>query len=98
LFGVSGWLTLSRGGFAVCFPFLVDSPGWALAVVAAAGLSNFLDGWYARRFGITSVTGAVLDPTTDKLFATSVMVSLRSSSFRARSRLQNCAKRLARLR
>ena len=76
LFSVPGWLTLSRLGFAAWFPFLADSPGWALTVIAAAGLSDFLDGWYARRFHITSATGAILDPITDKAFATSVMVSL----------------------
>ena len=76
LWSVPGVLTLSRVGFAAWFPFLIDSPGWALALIAMAGLSDFLDGWYARRFGISTSTGAILDPITDKLFATSVMVSL----------------------
>ena len=73
---VPGWLTLSRLGFAAWFPFLSDSPRWALAVVVIAASTDFVDGWYARRFRITSSTGAVLDPITDKLFATSVMLSL----------------------
>jgi cardiolipin synthase len=76
LFTVPGWLSLSRIGFAVWFPVVVHSPRSALAIVAAAGLSDFLDGWYARRFHVSSATGAVLDPITDKVFAASVMVSL----------------------
>jgi cardiolipin synthase (CMP-forming) len=76
LWTIPGLLTLSRVGFAACFPFLLGAPHWALAVVAAAGVSDLLDGWYARRFHMTSTTGAVLDPITDKLFATSVVVSL----------------------
>lgn len=73
---VPGCLSLSRIAFAVAFPFSLEAPRVALALVAAAALSDFLDGWYARRFGMTSPTGALLDPITDKCFAISVLVSL----------------------
>jgi cardiolipin synthase (CMP-forming) len=76
VFTVSGWLTLSRVGFAIAFPFVVKAPGWALSLMAAAGLSDLLDGWYARRFHQSTVTGAMLDPIADKLFAISVIASL----------------------
>ncbi|HKU43368.1 MAG TPA: CDP-alcohol phosphatidyltransferase family protein [Polyangiales bacterium] len=76
LWSVPGVLTLSRVVFAAWFPFVVNSPIHAAALVAAAALSDFLDGWYARRFHITSTTGAVLDPITDKLFGLSAMLSL----------------------
>lgn len=39
----------------------------ALAVFAAAGLSDGLDGFIARRWGVTSNFGAWLDPLADKL-------------------------------
>jgi cardiolipin synthase len=39
----------------------------ALAVFAAAGLSDGLDGFIARRWGVTSAFGAWLDPAADKL-------------------------------
>jgi cardiolipin synthase len=39
----------------------------ALAVFAAAGLSDGLDGFVARRWGVTSDFGAWLDPLADKL-------------------------------
>jgi cardiolipin synthase len=39
----------------------------ALAMFACAGLSDFLDGMIARRWGFTSRFGAWLDPAADKL-------------------------------
>ena len=39
----------------------------ALLVFAAAGLSDGLDGFIARRWGVTSDFGAWLDPVADKL-------------------------------
>jgi len=39
----------------------------ALAVFAIAGLSDGLDGFVARRWGVTSNFGAWLDPLADKL-------------------------------
>jgi phosphatidylglycerophosphate synthase len=76
LWTVPGLLTLSRVVFAAWFPFTIDAPQLALALVAAAAVSDFLDGWYARTFHVTSTTGAVLDPITDKLFSLSVVISL----------------------
>jgi cardiolipin synthase (CMP-forming) len=46
---------------------LVSSAGWRLAIVAAAALSDLLDGPLARRFG-SSALGPVVDPIADKLF------------------------------
>lgn len=76
LISVPGLLTLSRLGFAVVFPFIVNQPALALAVLIASAASDMLDGWYARQFKRCSVTGAVLDPITDKVFAMSVVGSL----------------------
>jgi len=45
----------------------------ALAVLGVAGLSDILDGWVARRFGLTSRFGAFLDLVADRLLT---MVSL----------------------
>jgi cardiolipin synthase (CMP-forming) len=39
----------------------------ALLIFAAAGASDGLDGYIARRWGVTSVFGAWLDPAADKL-------------------------------
>ena len=76
LFSLPGLLSLSRVALAVCFPLVLEVPWLALATIALAALSDGLDGYFARRLGVSSPTGAALDPITDKIFATSVMVSL----------------------
>jgi cardiolipin synthase len=50
--------------------------GWALAVLAAAGVSDVLDGWYARRYHQQSDNGAVIDAVADKIFVLVVAISL----------------------
>jgi cardiolipin synthase (CMP-forming) len=73
---VPGLLSLSRVPLAALFPFTLHRPVLALAVLALAGISDVLDGWYARRFRQVTPTGTALDPVTDKLFVTTVAVSL----------------------
>jgi len=73
---IPGLLSLLRIPLAALFVLVIDRPGVALAVVAAAAISDFLDGAVARRFGLRSATGAALDPVTDKIFATTVAVAL----------------------
>ena len=67
-------LTVLRLGLAAVFPFA--PPGWGLAIVLAAGCSDVLDGWIARRFGATSVVGALLDGIADKAFVITVLGTL----------------------
>lgn len=74
-----GLLSLLRVPLAVVFPFVVDSPAFALGVLAAAGITDVLDGWVARRFGLATPTGAALDPVTDKIFVLTVAVTLTLS-------------------
>jgi phosphatidylglycerophosphate synthase len=52
------------------------SPAHAIGLLIAAGLSDVLDGWYARRFHQQTITGAALDGAMDKLFALSVLATL----------------------
>lgn len=49
--------------------------GWALAVLAAAGLSDYLDGKIARALGQTSQLGVLLDPAADRLYILSTLVA-----------------------
>ena len=73
--GVPGLLSLARLPLAVAFVVVTDP--WArVGVLAAAGISDVLDGWYARHFKCATPTGAALDPVTDKLFVTTVVVTL----------------------
>ncbi|MHC4416109.1 MAG: CDP-alcohol phosphatidyltransferase family protein [Planctomycetota bacterium] len=67
-------LSLLRLGLAAAFPLI--SPGWRLSLVAAGGLSDWLDGYIARRFGAKSTSGGLLDAAADKLFALSVLATL----------------------
>lgn len=71
-----GLVSLSRVVLAVLFPLVVDDAGWAIGVLAAAALSDVVDGWLARRFGWATPTGAVVDGVTDKLFVATVAVTL----------------------
>jgi cardiolipin synthase len=73
---VPGLLSLCRLPLAVAFPFASGRASWAIAVLAAAGVSDVLDGWVARRFRQQTLTGAVLDAVMDKLFVLTVLVTL----------------------
>ncbi|MFW5927197.1 MAG: CDP-alcohol phosphatidyltransferase family protein, partial [Wenzhouxiangella sp.] len=42
----------------------------AVAIFILAAVTDGLDGWIARRFGMTSSFGAFLDPVADKLMVT----------------------------
>jgi cardiolipin synthase len=48
----------------------------ALCVFAFAGLSDFLDGYLARRMGLSSRFGVYLDPAADKLLMLASFVTL----------------------
>jgi len=48
----------------------------AVLVAAAAGLSDALDGWFAKRFRWQTWLGGVLDPIADKLMLVGCFVSL----------------------
>jgi phosphatidylglycerophosphate synthase len=67
------WLRLP---LAASFPLVVSTPILALVVLVVAGLTDVLDGWWARRFGQATATGAVIDPITDKIFVLTVAVTL----------------------
>ena len=56
--------------------------GWAnpaaCAAFALAGITDSLDGYYARKLGQTSRLGAFLDPVADKLIVTAALVLIVS--------------------
>lgn len=49
---------------------------WAAIVFALAGISDYIDGWIARRYHYESKLGMLLDPLADKIIVLSVMVML----------------------
>lgn len=52
--------------------------GWAAALFAIAAVTDFLDGYLARRWKIESTLGAFLDTTADKLLVTGSLMALIS--------------------
>jgi cardiolipin synthase len=49
---------------------------WGVALLALAGVSDYLDGKIARRFNQMSRLGELLDPAADRFYIISVLVSL----------------------
>ena len=49
---------------------------WRVPIVVIAGLSDFADGYIARRFTASSWAGGLLDAIADKAFVLSVLVTL----------------------
>lgn len=63
---LSNVLSLSRAGLALAF--LHPNVIFRLVAIVVAMITDFLDGFLARRLGTTSQLGAVLDPIMDKFF------------------------------
>jgi len=59
-------LSLFRLGLAGFFPWSHERL-WIWLVIGG-GLSDFLDGWIARRWNVTTWQGGLLDAVADKLF------------------------------
>ena len=53
-----------------------EADGWALALLAASGVTDYLDGYLARRLNQTSRLGEVLDPVADRLYILAVVIGL----------------------
>jgi CDP-diacylglycerol---glycerol-3-phosphate 3-phosphatidyltransferase len=47
---------------------------WATMVYSAAAVTDFIDGYLARKMGLTSVLGNFLDPLADKLIVLATLV------------------------
>ncbi|GGQ76168.1 CDP-alcohol phosphatidyltransferase family protein [Kitasatospora griseola] len=50
--------------------------GWAIVVLMLSGVSDYLDGKLARRWGQVSRLGQLLDPAADRLYIVSTLVGL----------------------
>ncbi|MEI7973481.1 MAG: CDP-diacylglycerol--glycerol-3-phosphate 3-phosphatidyltransferase [Bdellovibrio sp.] len=49
---------------------------WALALYLVAAITDYGDGYFARKFEATSIEGQLLDPVADKVLVTSLLVML----------------------
>ena len=53
-----------------------QSFGIALFILILASLSDYWDGYLARKYSLTSVLGTILDPIADKILITFVLIAL----------------------
>ena len=58
-----------------------DVKYYAILVYVIAGLSDFLDGYIARRFDAQSKLGKLLDPLGDKLMTFTVLICITVTNF-----------------
>lgn len=67
LFTVPNTISLSRLVLAVAF-VLVTGTRDRVALILAAGATDFLDGWIARHRHSETTSGALIDPFADRVF------------------------------
>src|SRR5215213_8052920 len=53
-----------------------EADGWAFVVLAVSGVSDYADGYLARRLHQTSKLGEILDPVADRLYILSTIIAL----------------------
>src|SRR5438874_1202687 len=74
-------LTLSRLALTLLFVVLLSS-SWhyartaALVIFLIAGLTDFIDGEVARRYGVITNFGKLMDPLVDKIMVAAAFISL----------------------
>ena len=72
-------ITISRLVLAVVLFYLITIPGWwktAAILFAVAAGTDFLDGFIARRYGLVTALGRILDPFADKFIICGTFVFL----------------------
>jgi cardiolipin synthase len=76
---VPNLFTVLRLAGVPLFVYLALGPradGWAVAVLAIGGSSDWVDGFLARRLGQVSRLGELLDPLADRLYIAATVVVL----------------------
>lgn len=78
LWNVPNLLSLSRLPLTVLLCGAIAAGWWAvgLATFAVAAFTDWLDGWWARKFNRLTAVGRALDPLTDKVLIASAFIFL----------------------
>lgn len=74
-------LTLMRIAIIPLLALLLMSPSrsagfWAAALFSVASITDWLDGYLARRMGIVTIFGKFLDPIADKLIVMAALIMI----------------------
>ncbi len=81
IWNIPNILTLIRIALIPVLAVLLLSPSreagfWAAAVFSVASVTDWLDGYLARRMGIVTVFGKFLDPIADKLMVMAALIMI----------------------
>lgn len=81
IWNIPNILTLLRIAAIPLLAVLLLSPSreagfWAAALFSAASVTDWLDGYLARRMGIVTVFGKFLDPIADKLIVMAALIMI----------------------
>ncbi len=82
IWNVPNGLSLARLLLAAAVGVLIECQWYQSALVCfvIAASTDFLDGWWARRFNQITKLGRVLDPFVDKIIVTAALVALVGQS------------------
>lgn len=78
LWNVPNLLSLSRIPLTAVLCWVIAVEWWTVALVtfAVAAFTDWLDGWWARKFNQLTAVGRALDPLTDKVLIASAFIFL----------------------
>ncbi len=82
---IPNFLTLFRSLAAIVLPLIIIYGGeigalMATPILILAGISDYFDGFYARKYNVTSNFGKILDPVADKLLVIGIILALASEN------------------
>ena len=80
IFTVPNILSFIRLGLVPVFLvfIIIGEDVWALATLVFSSVTDYLDGYIARRFGQITRLGQLLDPAADRLFIFATLIGLAS--------------------
>lgn len=79
VFTVPNILSMARLAGVPVFLWLIlvpEADGWAIVLLVVSGLTDYLDGYLARRWNQITRLGQLLDPVADRLYILATLVGL----------------------